>query len=594
MLVLVAIASVGCGEAWEDVPHESAFPLRGSHAELACEACHGALPEPLATTCEGCHEVDRPVPHDPGDCGDCHDEVAWGTVDHAFFPLTESHDLACIACHEEDGYGGLSAVCTSCHEADRPSGHFPGSGCSGCHRPTRWTDATVDHAFFPLQVAHDLDCEACHPTQDYSTLSPECGFCHEGERPEAHFEDAECDWCHVASRWEDETFSHETLPLSDGHALQCAECHDGSDYAGLSTACEACHEPDRPEEHFLGQDCADCHEAVDWEIATYPHEEFPLVDAHVLECVQCHAGPGYAGESSECASCHEVDRPEQHFTGEACEGCHGATTWPEATYDHSFFALAGAHDLSCADCHPGPGYAGETGACASCHEGERPVDHYPVEDCGTCHQATTWPDVSLDHSSFPLQDAHDLSCGSCHTSGSSTGLSTDCESCHADDRPVDHFVGYACTTACHQPTTWADATFDHAFFALQLAHDLPCASCHTGSDYSGLSPSCASCHEPDRPAGHFTTETECTPCHHPTTWQDVTWDHDPYFPLPHRDVSACVDCHLAYPDTSDFSCIDCHEHSEVNAGSHHVGVPDYTWVSSECLRCHPTPGNDTN
>jgi len=444
-------------------------------------------------------------------------------VDHSFFPLRNAHYLDCIQCHAADGYTGLDPDCTSCHEPDRPAGHFVGEECGGCHHPTTWADAHVDHSFFPLQAAHELNCRACHDGTEFGGLSSECSACHEPDRPEDHFPDADCAPCHAATLWEDPTYEHTTLPLVQAHDLACSECHTGADFTGLEVACESCHEIDRPPEHFVDDDCVDCHAATVWEDATFDHTMFPLTDAHVVACVECHAGPGYAGESSECASCHEAERPAEHFVGEDCASCHAATTWPDATFDHTFFALAGAHAVACAECHPGPGYEGQSPVCASCHEQARPTDHFAGTDC----------------------------------------------------------------VLCHAPTLWTDGTFDHSFFALADAHAVACAECHPGPGYTGQSSACASCHEADRPATtHFTGE-ECAPCHHPTTWSDVTWDHDPYFPLPHRTVSACAECHLAYPDASTFSCIDCHEHSEANAGSHHVEVLGYSWVSSECLRCHP-------
>ena len=37
-----------------------------------------------------------------------------------------------------------------------------------------------------------------------------------------------------------------------------------------------------------------------------------------------------------------------------------------------------------------------------------------------------------------------------------------------------------------------DGVFDHGFFPLTNAHDLGCASCHTNGTYSGLNPACES------------------------------------------------------------------------------------------------------
>ena len=121
-------------------------------------------------------------------------------------------------------------------------------------------------------------------------------------------------------------------------------------------------------------------------------------------------------------------------------------------------------------------------------------------------------------------------------------------------------------------------------FALADAHDLPCGACHAADTYAGLDPACASCHEPDRPAGHF-VGTDCGTCHVATRWEDAVLDHDPFFPTPHHGVSACADCHIG-GDTSTFSCIDCHEHSRAETDGHHREVGNYRYESQACLDCH--------
>jgi len=112
--LLLAMGMTACGALWNEEAHEGEFPLRGQHVGLPCEACHTPGSDDLPTACMGCHEAERPVPHDPGDCGECHTEDGWGTVDHSFFPLLDAHDIACVQCHTNGGYTGLDAACASC------------------------------------------------------------------------------------------------------------------------------------------------------------------------------------------------------------------------------------------------------------------------------------------------------------------------------------------------------------------------------------------------------------------------------------------------------------------------------------------------
>lgn len=261
-----------------------------------------------------------------------------------------------------------------------------------------------------------------------------------------------------------------------------------------------------------------------------------------------------------------------------------ASQWVSAPR-HRTFPLIGRHqDLGCDTCHG----AGEIGplptACAACHLGDRPPDHYEG-DCGQCHVPTDWNDIHVDHDWLPLTQAHDLGCGECHAPDTFTGLSSVCMSCHEQDRKdAEHFPGQDCG-ACHVATRWADANVDHSFFPLTNAHDLSCGECHVGGNLEGLDPACASCHEADRKdPSHYPGE-DCGDCHVPTEWADATFDHSDYFPTPHRGVSACESCHPDSSDYSQFVCTDCHHKSETDG--HHREVGGYTYVSSECYRCHP-------
>lgn len=185
------------------------------------------------------------------------------------------------------------------------------------------------------------------------------------------------------------------------------------------------------------------------------------------------------------------------------------------------FELVGRHEpLACEACHPAAQALGPLPtACASCHEDARPLDHYDG-DCGICHTPYGWDDIVVDHGFFPLTDAHALECTACHESGYQ-GLDPSCASCHADDRPPDHFGAQDCG-GCHVPTTWGDATFDHDdWFPVPHHGVADCEACHVVPDtYSTFS--CVDCHEHSRAAtnaehdevsGYSYDSAECLRCH---------------------------------------------------------------------------------
>lgn len=187
------------------------------------------------------------------------------------------------------------------------------------------------------------------------------------------------------------------------------------------------------------------------------------------------------------------------------------------------FPLVGRHEpLACAACHPAAAPIGALStACASCHEAARPPSHSP-DDCGGCHTAYGWDDVVVDHSFFPLTDAHAQPCASCHADGSYAGLDPACASCHESARPAGHFGAQDCGD-CHVPTTWSDADFDHdPLFPLPHEGVSDCASCHLTADYTAT-PSCTSCHAHSRAeaddehlgevAGYEYKDEACIRCH---------------------------------------------------------------------------------
>ncbi len=195
-------------------------------------------------------------------------------------------------------------------------------------------------------------------------------------------------------------------------------------------------------------------------------------------------------------------------------------------------------------------------------------------------------DLSSTAGHWELRGAHLLiSCESCHPEERGfEDTPTRCIACHEDDKPPGHYDGDC--DECHGETSWGAGVVDHDFLPLDGAHAIDCEQCHIDGDWSGLSSRCSSCHEDERPEGHF-GDVDCEPCHRPTVWGHGEFDHDPLFPLPHRGVDDCSDCHLDSSDYSTFSCIDCHAHRCSEMDDEHDDESGYECSSDACLDCHP-------
>ncbi len=527
--------------------NSSNFMLTGQHINTSCLKCHpNNIFKGTPSDCISCHAAKDFHKGSMGtNCGSCHSTLGWtpATFNHnlSTFKLTGQHlNANCTGCHVNNVYVGTPTDCFSCHAAkDSHNGQF-GTNCGSCHTTSSWVQATFDHnlSSFRLTGAHtSVNCTQCHAGGNYNGISSTCMSCH--SQPAGHF-GSDCAQCHTTSNW-NASYSHTGFPLTGGHSsVNCSQCHRGSGYTGLSTTCVSCHS--EPGGHF-GSNCAQCHSTSNWN-ASYSHTGFPLSGGHSgLGCTQCHRSGGYTGLSSTCVSCHA--EPGGHF-GSNCAQCHSTSNW-NASYSHTRFPLSGGHSgLNCTQCHTGGSYTGLSSSCVSCHA--EPGGHFG-SNCAQCHSTSNW-NASYSHTRFPLSGGHSgLNCTQCHTGGSYTGLSSSCVSCHAE--PGGHF-GSNCAQ-CHTTSNW-NASYSHTSFPLSGGHSgLSCTQCHRGGGYSGLSPSCVSCHA--EPGGHY--GSNCTQCHSTSNW-NASFNHPGGCDgncANHKHAS-CADCHPS--GYSSYTCLKCH------------------------------------
>jgi hypothetical protein len=454
--------------------------------------------------------------------------------------------------------------------------------CSLCHSAKGWKPVHIskkfDHSrFLPLVGAHaSINCTQCHKSLDFSMTSNACVDCH----ADVHNGElgTDCARCHGTRSFVDRN-DHIRLhratrfPLSGAHAsLDCQMCHqlaspDAYTYVNTPTECVSCHQADydkttNPAHATAGfpTDCTQCHDQVAWTRAKFDHNAtgFPLTGAHAtLACERCHVGGVFTGLSAQCVSCHQNDYsttndPAHQAAGFStnCTQCHNTTRWTDAFFNHNgtSFPLTGAHrSATCNACHSSGVYAGLPSTCVSCHQSNYDATNDPPHlaagfstDCKTCHNTTSWPGATFDHSltAFPLVGAHKtVSCNnnSCHGGGVYAGHPSKCVDCHQSNY---------------------DATTD-----------------------------------PNHAAASF--PTDCTQCHNQTTWSGATFNHTSFFPIysgTHAGRwSKCSDCHNNAASFADFNCLGCHPHNDkAQTDSNHNGVNGYSYTSNACYSCHPT------
>ena len=374
--------------------------------------------------------------------------------------------------------------------------------------------------------------------------------------------------------------------------------------------------------------CSKCHSSKGWfldrEIYSFDHNKtaMKLKGQHSgLDCRQCHKTLIFSEARSNCFDCHSDIH--QGTTGGDCSRCHSSESWLVSNiidiHNLSRFPLLGAHRTAdCIQCHKSESLVRFDVAginCIDCHRQDYLATTNPNHqksgmstDCEACHKINSiaWTGTTFNHDFFPLQLGHTaLACNACHKSGSYTGLSPACYSCHQNDflgtnnpNHVSSQFSQVCSNCHTLAPGWKPASFDHSKFPLVQGHSIPaCADCHKSGNYTNTSADCYSCHksnfdsstDPNHNLAGFSTA--CATCHSLNPgWKPATFNHSK-FPLTlGHSTPACIDCHKgsgSYASTPT-DCYACHQANYVAANNpNHVsaGFP------TVCLTCHTTnPG----
>ena len=329
----------------------------------------------------------------------------------------------------------------------------------------------------------------------------------------------------------------------------------------LEAECDNCHSRfDRSSQRAL---CLDCHEEVAADLSAQTGFHGLHNDASQLECSRCHTE--HKGRSADVVGL------------------------VEDLFDHDFtdFPLAGAHEhVQCDSCHDdGVALREAPTECTSCHEDDDTHDGRLGNECGTCHNPSTWDEVLFDHdveTEFPLSGAHlDTLCAGCHVNEVYENTPQECVACHRLDDVHGGARGDDCQ-ACHTTERWDEAEFDHEAetdFALEGGHEsLACHACHL-ADMSLVEPptTCAGCHGVNDP--HLGANgDDCESCHSQNSWE-LAFDHLEVtgFALSgsHADAE-CTSCHKgALTDPIDANCFACHLDDDPHGGQ-----------LTQCETCH--------
>lgn len=421
----------------------------------------------------------------------------------------------------------------------------------------------------------------------HAEIGGECKTCHVAPWSSLTMADL-CTSCHtdVAAQMRQVASLHGSMKSKDP-ALRCAPCHP--DHRGADAPLTVATAADFP------------HESLGYSLNGHQFK----VTREAFVCSDCHADDITTFNPAVCADCHR--QMDAAFTtahesnwGSDCLSCHDGVDTYGNDFDHNKFAfpLAGRHaEISCYDCHTNARAIADMQTtpqdCASCHLADDAHAGRFGADCAACHSSDGWLPARFDHnlSAFKLEGKHaEADCEDCHKNNVYQGTSSDCYSCHAQDDEHGGKFGADCA-ACHTPSNWEDATFDHARSAFPLtgAHQqVDCEKCHVNAQFAGTPSACVACHaDPVFHLGLF--GADCASCHTTTAWRPASFTGLHTFPLNHGEGGqvSCATCHPS--SFTSYTCYGCHEHSEAEVRSKHLekGISNF----QNCMECHPT-GNE--
>ena len=438
----------------------------------------------------------------------------------------------------------------------------------------------------------ESDCAKCHESFDTAGQSPLCLECHEevaaDQKAETGFHSrspqvrgSECRSCHSDHQGRDfemivldpAAFDHDftDFALSGAHrGASCDACHEqGTLFREAKSECIDCHSDDDAHAGDFGEDCASCHETVQWKPASFDHSktEFPLIGEH--EGVECsfvsHAdGLGasalrrYAHGLSELPPARRrargplrkrlcsVPRPPRL---EARDLLITRRPTSRSRARTATFAARRATSIR-------PTKVDLATDCGSCHRLDDVHRGARGAACGDCHSPASWKKTRFDHeqkSGFELRGAHaEVACEACHPAGVEAPIErTGCVGCHSeDDAHAGQLVagGFDCAE-CHAEKSWGQSIrFDHGltrFPLLGLHAAVLCEECHTDTRFADARLACVACHESDD-VHRSTLGRACQDCHSPNGWAVWNFDHDTQtsFALRgHHEGLECAACH---------------------------------------------------
>lgn len=475
--------------------------LTNSHAFLEgmsnCTKCHSLGKQLLKDNCLACHkEIQNRINRNSG-----------------YHSNSEVKNQDCWKCHSEHNGRNFEIIHFKKNEFDHSKIKYPLLGshqnleCSKCHKAEFIKDAELKKRK-NTYLGLDQKCAGCHEDFHKNTLGDNCAGCHNMNkfRPAALFDHNKAKYVL--------TGVHLKTPCEKCHLKETNNGKSFQKFKGIAFKnCSDCHKD--VHKGKLGNDCKKCHNTSDFNSInknSFDHSKtnFVLIGRHEnVECTKCHGQKLSSKPKYEnCLSCHKDYHKGQLVKNDKitdCKDCHSEKGFSPSLFtiekhSRTKFGLLGGHLAApCKSCHLVKSewnFRIESFLCINCHENIHGKEISPKNlknnDCGFCHNVTTWNTVTFDHNNtaFKLLGVHrNTECNKCHNKSETnikrlvfTSLDKDCQTCHKDVHYGQFKEGNKTDCSkCHGFENWKPSKFDHSKtrYPLDGAHkNVDCIKCH--------------------------------------------------------------------------------------------------------------------
>lgn len=302
------------------------YPLKGTHASVACKSCHGPWGNQKAQFKNLTFQK----------CTDCHEDAHVSQFSIPKKSADGKSQVTCDRCHTVESYTEVKYSVQDHAQTDYPlEGAHAAVPCKGCHEQDKSLSQKIPVAALKKLKFQGRSSAFSNAKFKYAGDLKQCETCHEDVH-QKQFRNKKCSTCHTYVSFLKIKFQHNQdsrYSLKGKHQdVACFKCHktvageNGKQvelYKPIDPKCSSCHidihAGQMKKKNGEAQACEWCHTEADWKQTLFEHNnkkfsDFELEGKHKdVACNKCHyqvkiaekaAITVYKPLSRNCYGCH--------------------------------------------------------------------------------------------------------------------------------------------------------------------------------------------------------------------------------------------------------------------------------------------------